>query len=88
MLRCILLLLTVAAIASLLAGPALADDPFLEGANLALPQPFATQGRLSPLTLPNLMTLNEATLPGLSLKSTTLRSALVVLDVPPPSQVM
>ena len=48
MLRCILLLLTVAAIASLLAGPALAKDPFLEGANLNLPEAVCGPGKAEP----------------------------------------
>jgi|SRR5829696_1870409 len=42
--RILLLLLTVAAIGSLLAGPALADDPFLEGANLPLPKAACDPG--------------------------------------------
>ena|ERR687890_836516 len=48
MLRCILLLFTVAAIASLLAAPALADDPFLEGANLDLPEAACLPGKAEP----------------------------------------
>jgi hypothetical protein len=48
MLRRILLLLTVAAIALLLAAPALADAPFLEGANLNLPEAPCELGKAEP----------------------------------------
>jgi hypothetical protein len=48
MLRRILLLLTVAALALLLAGPALASAPFLEGANLDLPEKACDQGKAEP----------------------------------------
>jgi hypothetical protein len=48
MLRGILLLLTVGAIALLLAAPALADAPFLEGANLNLPEAPCEPGKAEP----------------------------------------
>src|SRR5829696_4510154 len=44
----LLLLLTVAAIALLLAAPALADAPFLEGANLNLPEAPCKPGKAEP----------------------------------------
>ena len=46
--RILLLVLTVAAIALLLAAPALADAPFLEGANLNLPEAPCEPGKAEP----------------------------------------